>query len=84
MASDLEVILQTHPPTADRIAMVRAQPAYPATPALSNDDWRALRDACGPPAARPAPATPPAGAARSGTHRFARADDLRLHLPLQR
>ena len=60
-ASELEVILQTHPPTADRIAMVRAQPAYPATPALSADDWRALRDACGPPAVRPAPVAPPAG-----------------------
>ena len=46
-ASELEVILRTHPPTAERIAMVRAQPTYPATPALSADDWRALRDACG-------------------------------------
>ena len=54
-ADDLAVILQTHPPTADRIAMVRAQPTYPATAAISADDWRALRDACGPPTARPAP-----------------------------
>ena len=30
---ELELI-RTHPLTADRIAMVRAQPAYPATPAL--------------------------------------------------
>ena len=59
-ASELEVILRTHPPTAERIAMVRAQPTYPATPALSADDWRALRDACGPPTARPAPPAPPA------------------------
>jgi predicted Zn-dependent protease len=58
--SELEVILRTHPPTAERIAMVRAQPTYPATPALSADDWRALRDACGPPTARPAPPAPPA------------------------
>ena len=59
-ASELEMILRTHPPTAERIAMVRAQPTYPATPALSADDWRALRDACGPPTARPAPSAPPA------------------------
>ena len=66
--SDLTVILQTHPPTADRIAMVRAQPAYPATPALSADDWRALRDACGPPTARPAPpAVPGPTASRAPT-----------------
>jgi beta-barrel assembly-enhancing protease len=58
--SELEVIMRTHPPTAERIAMVRAQPTYPATPALSADDWRALRDACGPPTARPAPPAPPA------------------------
>ncbi len=57
-ASELEMILRTHPPTAERIAMVRAQPTYPATPALSADDWRALRDACGPPTARPAPPAP--------------------------
>src|SRR6185436_4880867 len=61
-ASELEMILRTHPPTAERIAVVRAQPAYPATPALSADDWRALREACGPPTVRPAPPasrTPP-------------------------
>ena len=59
-ASELEMILRTHPPTAERIAMVRAQPSYPATSALSADDWRALREACGPPTARPAPSAPPA------------------------
>lgn len=48
----LEVI-STHPPTAERIAMVRAQPSYAATPALSVEDWRALREACG---AAPSPA----------------------------
>ncbi len=65
---DLAVILQTHPATADRIAMVRAQPTYPATAAMSADDWRALRDACGPPTVRPAPpaATPPAATPAPG------------------
>ena len=58
-APELSVILQTHPPTADRIAMVRGQPAYAATPALSPDDWRALRDACGPPTVQPIPPPPP-------------------------
>ena len=41
-------LISTHPATAERIAMVRAQPAYPATPALSAEDWKALREACGP------------------------------------
>jgi len=41
-------LIRTHPPTAERIAMVRAQPAYAATPALAADDWKALREACGP------------------------------------
>jgi predicted Zn-dependent protease len=53
--SQLE-LLHTHPLTADRIAMVRAQPPYPATPARADADWRALRDACT--LAFPAP-TPP-------------------------
>jgi len=53
-------VLSTHPVTAERIALVRAQPAYAATPALSAEDWRALREACGPAPARPqAPATSP-------------------------
>ncbi|KAB2911108.1 MAG: M48 family metallopeptidase, partial [Hyphomicrobiaceae bacterium] len=43
---DFELI-RTHPLTAERIAMVRAQPSYPATPAMSDADWRALRGACG-------------------------------------
>jgi|SoiMethySBSTD1v2_1073268.scaffolds.fasta_scaffold116965_2 predicted Zn-dependent protease len=50
-------LISTHPATAERIAMVRAQAAYPATPALSAEDWKALREACGPvPAPRPADA----------------------------
>ena len=65
-ASDLAVILQTHPATADRIAMVRAQPTYPATAALSDEDWRALREACGPPAVRPATPAPPVAASTPG------------------
>jgi predicted Zn-dependent protease len=51
-------ILRTHPLTQERLALARAQPAYPATPALSDDDWRALREMCGAPvilAPRPAP-----------------------------
>jgi predicted Zn-dependent protease len=63
--SGLEVI-STHPPTAERIAMVRAQPTYAATPALSDADWRALREACGtaPLPTSPAPQQPaPAAAA---------------------
>src|SRR5262249_22287132 len=46
ISEGLEVI-STHPPTEERITMVRAQPSYPATPAMSEEDWRALRDACG-------------------------------------
>jgi predicted Zn-dependent protease len=49
-ATEFEVILRTHPATQDRIALVRSQPTYPATPALSDGDWRALREACGSPA----------------------------------
>ena len=50
-------LIRTHPATAERIAMVRAQPDYPATPALSAEDWKALREACGPvPAPGPADA----------------------------
>jgi predicted Zn-dependent protease len=40
-------ILSTHPLTEERITMVRSQADYPATPALSNDDWQALREMCG-------------------------------------
>jgi beta-barrel assembly-enhancing protease len=40
-------ILSTHPLTQERVALVRAQPAYAATPALSAEDWRALREICG-------------------------------------
>ena len=53
-------ILRTHPATGDRLALVRAQPAYAATPALSDDDWRALREMCGSVTIAPRPATPSA------------------------
>lgn len=56
----LEVI-STHPPTAERIAVVRAQPTYPTTPALSDADWRALRGACGAAPPMPSDATDPDG-----------------------
>jgi beta-barrel assembly-enhancing protease len=58
-------ILSSHPLTAERLALVRAQPAYTATPALSDDDWRALREMCGAvpviaprPGAKPTPSGP--------------------------
>jgi predicted Zn-dependent protease len=61
-------ILRTHPLTQERLTLVRAQPVYPATPALSAVDWRALRDICGqasvvapqPSPAKPGPTTTPA------------------------
>lgn len=49
-------ILRSHPLTAERLALVRSQPDYPATPALSDADWRALREMCG---ASPLPTNPP-------------------------
>ena len=54
-------ILRTHPLTQERLALARAQPAYPATPALDDQDWRALREMCGAPVilAPPRPAPKP-------------------------
>jgi len=40
-------VVRTHPLTKERVAFINAQPSYPATPALSNEDWQALRSACG-------------------------------------
>lgn len=51
-------LIRTHPLTAERIAMVRAQTAYPATPALSDEDWTALRTACPQQLPVPAPTRP--------------------------
>ena len=53
-------ILRSHPLTADRLALVRAQPAYAATPALSSEDWQALREMCGATVIAPRPAGPSA------------------------
>jgi predicted Zn-dependent protease len=39
-------ILSTHPAPADRIAKIEAVPPYPATPALGDADWQALRRIC--------------------------------------
>ena len=46
-------VVRTHPLTKERIAFVESQPRYASTPALSAEDWEALRTACG-----PAPADP--------------------------
>lgn len=40
-------LVRTHPLTSERIAFITAQPTYPATPALTAQDWRALQSACG-------------------------------------
>ncbi len=55
----LLTIMSTHPATEERIAMVRAQPPYPATPALSDADWQALRQICGPRPDPPSRQAPP-------------------------
>lgn len=39
-------MLSTHPPTRERVEMIRNSPVYPVTPALSTTDWAALRDIC--------------------------------------
>jgi predicted Zn-dependent protease len=56
-------LLRTHPPTGERLALVRSQPVYPATPALSDADWSALREVCGqlpsPLRPRPSPSSGP-------------------------
>jgi predicted Zn-dependent protease len=40
-------LLRTHPLSAERARLAESRPAYPATPALADDDWRALRAICG-------------------------------------
>jgi beta-barrel assembly-enhancing protease len=59
-------LIRTHPLTAERLALIRAQPAYAATAALSEQDWRALRDIC-PEAATPPPPPQPQPAERPDT-----------------
>lgn len=39
-------LLRTHPPTADRERLVRAQKDYPATPALDAASWQDLKAIC--------------------------------------
>ena len=61
-------ILRTHPLTAERLALARAQPPYPSTPALDDQDWRALREMCGGPVIlAPRPATKPGPATATPT-----------------
>jgi Zn-dependent protease with chaperone function len=39
--------LRTHPLSGERARLAESRPIYPATPALSGEDWRALREICG-------------------------------------
>ena len=39
-------LLRSHPPTAERAALVESQPAYEATPALSAELWQSLKQVC--------------------------------------
>jgi beta-barrel assembly-enhancing protease len=48
-------LFRSHPATAERLARLKQEPTYPATPALEAADWQALRTACGP-LPSPAPA----------------------------
>jgi predicted Zn-dependent protease len=52
-------ILRSHPQTKARLEAVRAQPTYPATPALTEAEWRALREICGPVLSPPSSGQPP-------------------------
>jgi beta-barrel assembly-enhancing protease len=40
-------IFRSHPLLGERARLAASRPAYPTTPALSDDDWRALRGICG-------------------------------------
>jgi predicted Zn-dependent protease len=40
-------MLRTHPLLGERARLAESRPAYPATPALSESDWRALKAICG-------------------------------------
>ncbi|MDO9384664.1 MAG: M48 family metallopeptidase [Hyphomicrobiaceae bacterium] len=39
-------LLRTHPQSQERAKLIKAQAAYDATPALSEDEWQALRGIC--------------------------------------
>jgi predicted Zn-dependent protease len=60
--------MDTHPLTQDRIAMVRARPPYPATPALADADWQALRRICGGPHSAAPEVSPPGAQAPPAPH----------------
>ena len=68
-------ILRSHPMTGARIEHIRRAGVYAATPALSPEDWLALRTACGPlpvvvapkpPASKPSVRQPPPAPTRPG------------------
>ena len=40
-------MFSTHPQTAERIAKINGQAAYPSKPSLTDDDWQALKGICG-------------------------------------
>jgi Zn-dependent protease with chaperone function len=40
-------ILRTHPATEERQRLANSQPPYPATPSLSDADWKSLKSICG-------------------------------------
>jgi predicted Zn-dependent protease len=63
----LLTIMSTHPATEERIAMVRAQAPYAATPALSDAEWQALRQMCGPPRDPPSRRVPGERGQQKGT-----------------
>jgi predicted Zn-dependent protease len=44
--SDAFAWLHTHPPVKERLALVRHQSDYPATPALDEQSWRDLKSIC--------------------------------------
>lgn len=46
-SNDLTQIWRTHPQTEERRRFVEGQPDYPATPALPDADWQALKKICG-------------------------------------
>jgi hypothetical protein len=39
-------MLSTHPPTRERVDLIRNSAVYPVTPALTPSDWAALRAIC--------------------------------------
>lgn len=39
-------LLRTHPQSQDRAKLIKSQATYDATPALSDSEWKALRDIC--------------------------------------